>query len=119
MQGSSLIMVVKSRWESPCIVLEVIGDLDSSGVPRLRAAIDSACASGTPPHLVLDLTEVPFCDSTGLGLLVSTLKRVRQARGRLVLVLGPGMIARLLTITNLDGHFETTDSLPDALLAAA
>jgi anti-sigma B factor antagonist len=112
-------MVVRMRRESPCTVLQLHGELDQLAVPRLRAFIDQAWPSGEPPHLVLDLSEVPFCDSSGLGLLVSTLKRVRQAGGSLVLVTAPGMIERLLTITNLDGHFQTTRSVRDALAAAA
>ncbi|WP_084962227.1 STAS domain-containing protein [Thermoactinospora rubra] len=112
-------MVVKPRRESSCTVLQIVGDLDSIGAPRLRAAVDQAFGSDERPHIVLDLTQVPFCDSVGLGVLVTTLNRVRQAHGRLVLVLGPGMISNLLTITNLDGYFDTAPSVPEALATAA
>ena len=71
------------------------------------------------PSLVVDLTEVPFCDSVGLGILVGTLTRIRESGGRLILVVSPGMITHLLTITNLDRHFETCGSLSEALDAAA
>ncbi|SEM81425.1 STAS domain-containing protein [Nonomuraea pusilla] len=108
-------MVVRTWREDPCIVLRAVGDLDVSGAPRLRAEIDQALApASAPPLLVLDLTEVPFCDSVGLGLLVATLNRVRQVRGRMVLVLADGMIRHLLTITNLDRHFTTRGSLDEA-----
>ncbi|MFI6476881.1 STAS domain-containing protein [Nonomuraea sp. NPDC050663] len=112
-------MVVEMKQESPCTVFQLHGELDHLAVPRVRAFIDQAWPSGEPPHLVLDLSDVPFCDSSGLGLLVRTLQRVRQAGGSLVLVVGPGMIERLLTITNLDGHFRTTRSVREALDAAA
>ncbi|WP_214320926.1 STAS domain-containing protein [Nonomuraea sediminis] len=108
-------MVVRSWREDHCAVVEVVGDLDVAGAPRLRAEIEQALAE--PPNLVLDLAEVPFCDSVGLGVLVAVLNRVRQARGRLILVVTPGMITHLLTITNLDRHFETMDSLAEARLA--
>ncbi|WP_188191207.1 STAS domain-containing protein [Nonomuraea sp. SYSU D8015] len=107
-------MVVRSWREDPCTVLHVVGDLDVAGAPRLRAEFEQAIAGADPPHLVVDLTEVPFCDSVGLGVLVATLNNVQRMRGRMILVLAPGMIRHLLTITNLDRHFETTTSLGEA-----
>jgi len=110
-------MVVRSWQEDPCTVLHVVGDLDVAGAPRLRAEIEQAIASADPLNLVMDLTEVPFCDSVGLGVLVATLSHVQDLRGRMILVLGPGMIRHLLTITNLDRHFETSATLGEARAA--
>lgn len=96
-------------------MLRVVGDLDAAGAPRLRAELDHALAY--PLHVVLDLTEVPFCDSVGLGVLVAGLNQVQRRHGRMILVLAPGMISHLLTITNLDRHFETSASMDDARTA--
>ncbi|NUR83308.1 MAG: STAS domain-containing protein [Nonomuraea sp.] len=108
-------MEVRSRREDLYTYVDVIGDLDVAGAPRLRAEIEQALSD--PPNLVLDLSRVPFCDSVGLGVLVATLNRVRHANGRLILVVAPGMITHLLTITNLDRHFETAATLGDAQAA--
>ncbi|MEU4513339.1 STAS domain-containing protein [Nonomuraea wenchangensis] len=110
-------MVVRYWREDPCTVLHVVGDLDVAAAPRLQAELEQAIAEADPPNLVLDLSEVPFCDSVGLGVLVSTLNHIQHMRGRLILVLAPGMIKHLLTITNLDRHFETTDSMNAARTA--
>jgi anti-sigma B factor antagonist len=110
-------MVVRSWREDPCTVLHVVGDLDVAGAPRLRAELEQAIASADPPNLVVDLTEVPFCDSVGLGVLVATLTDIHHMRGRMILVLAPGMIRHLLMITNLDRHFETSDSIGEARTA--
>ncbi|NRQ36921.1 STAS domain-containing protein [Nonomuraea sp. NN258] len=110
-------MVVRSWREDPCTLLHVVGDLDVAGAPRLRAELDQAIASADPLNLIVDLTEVPFCDSVGLGVLVATLNHVQQAHGRMILVLAPGMISHLLTITNLDRHFTTSDSVSEARAA--
>jgi anti-sigma B factor antagonist len=107
-------MVVRCWQEDPCTVLHVVGDLDVAGAPRLRAEIEQAIAAADPLHLVIDLTEVPFCDSVGLGVLVATLNHVQDMHGRMILVLAPGMIRHLLTITNLDRHFETSATLGEA-----
>ncbi|MEU4536150.1 STAS domain-containing protein [Streptosporangium sp. NPDC023825] len=107
-------------WRSgTCVVVQATGELDMAVAPRLRAEIDGALHEAGSPNLVMDLTGVPFCDSVGLGVLVGTLTRLKEAHGRLMLVVSPGMITHLLTITNLDRHFETRDSLREALDAMA
>jgi anti-sigma B factor antagonist len=110
---------VQTWRDGPSAVVQATGELDMSVAPRLRAGIDHVLEGLGRPSLVIDLTEVPFCDSVGLGILVGALTRVREARGRLILVVGPGMITHLLNITNLDRHFETCGSLREALDAAA
>ncbi|MET9337061.1 MULTISPECIES: STAS domain-containing protein [unclassified Nonomuraea] len=116
-------MVVRSWTDGRFALLQAVGDLDLTTVPRMRAEIDTVLAAMLAtmeqPHLAIDLSQVPFCDSVGLGLLVSTLTRVRQQRGRLMLIVGDGMIPHLLTITNLDRHFEVTDSIDEARQALA
>ncbi|MEU4404573.1 STAS domain-containing protein [Streptosporangium sp. NPDC023963] len=107
-------------WRSgTCVVVQATGELDMAVAPRLRAEIDGALHEAGTPNLVMDLTGVPFCDSVGLGVIVGTLTRLKEAHGRLMLVVSPGMITHLLTITNLDRHFETRDSLREALDAMA
>ncbi|GGL09456.1 anti-sigma-B factor antagonist [Planomonospora parontospora subsp. antibiotica] len=108
---------VRTWRDDSCTVIKAEGELDMASAPRFRAAIDEVLDPPGRPCLVMDLTEVPFCDSVGLGILVGTLTRVRDARGRLVLVTAPGMITHLLTITNLDRHFETCGSLHEAFAA--
>jgi anti-sigma B factor antagonist len=110
---------VQTWRNGPSTVVQATGELDMAVAPRLRAEIDRALENSGRPSLVVDLTEVPFCDSVGLGILVGTLTRIREAGGRLILVVSPGMITHLLTITNLDRHFETCGSLNEALDAAA
>ncbi|GII85426.1 hypothetical protein Ssi03_34160 [Sphaerisporangium siamense] len=106
---------IHQRRQGTCTVVEVAGELDMNAVPRLRAELDVALKARRPPRMVLDLSATAFCDSLGLGLLVSTLNRVRETGGALALVVAPGMISRLLTITNLDRHFATFDTADDAV----
>ncbi|MFF3440451.1 STAS domain-containing protein [Streptosporangium sp. NPDC002721] len=106
---------VQTRRSGTCVVVQATGELDMAVAPRLRAEIDRVLQEEGTPNLVMDLTGVPFCDSVGLGVLVGTLTRLKEAHGRLILVVSPGMITHLLTITNLDRHFETRDNLREAL----
>ncbi|SDH78464.1 STAS domain-containing protein [Nonomuraea jiangxiensis] len=110
-------MVVRHWREDLCTVIQVTGDLDVAGAPRLRAELEQATTVSGPLNLILDFTEVPFCDSVGLGVLVGLHNQVKRRKGRMIVVLAPGMIRHLLTITNLDRHFETSESLAEARAA--
>ncbi|MEO3876679.1 STAS domain-containing protein [Nonomuraea sp. B12E4] len=110
-------MVINHWREDYCTVIQVTGDLDVAGAPRVRAELEQATAAAGPLNLVVDLTEVPFCDSVGLGVLVGLHNHVRRRKGRMIVVIAPGMIRHLLTITNLDRHFETSESLGEACAA--
>lgn len=112
-------MVVEHWQEDLCTVVRISGELDVAAAPRLRAELEPVLSSPVPLKLIVDLTAVPFCDSVGLSVLVSTLNHVQRTQGRMILVLErePGMILHLLTITNLDRHFETSFSLAEARAA--
>jgi len=95
-------------------VLRVAGEIDVSSADRLRERIALLLSEGRT-DLVVDLTGVTFMDSTGLGLLVGTLKRVRGAGGRLVLVVDSERLLKVFRITGLTQVFTITGSLEDAL----
>ncbi len=68
-------------------------------------------------HIVLDLGDIQFVDSTGLGMLVRLLTSVRTAHGDLKLSNVSGTIAHTLRITNLCSILETHDSETEAIAA--
>ena len=94
--------------------LRLVGELTLATVSEFRHHLIAAETSA-PATLVIDLRDLRFVDSTGLAELVATHERSRRARRRLVVVIAPGPVERLLAITGLDRHFETTAEPPDAL----
>ncbi|MET8632381.1 STAS domain-containing protein [Streptomyces sp. NPDC004096] len=69
-------------------VLQVAGELDLVTSPVLRQRVHDAVADGRH-HVVLDLSDVVFCDSSGVGVLIATRRLIRSCQGRLRLIL-PG-----------------------------
>ncbi|MFB7499618.1 STAS domain-containing protein [Streptomyces sp. NPDC056161] len=67
-------------------VLQVSGELDLVTSPVLRQRVHDAVAEGRR-QLVVDLSEVFFCDSSGVGVLIGTRRLLRSCRGRLRLIL--------------------------------
>lgn len=97
-------------------VVQVGGEIDVYTAPVLRERLAALHEAGRH-DLVIDLRAVRFMDSTGLGVLVGVLKRVRLAEGRLVLVIDSERILRVFHITALTQIFDIYDTLPAALAA--
>ena len=94
-------------------VLSVSGEIDVYTAPQLRERLIELVGEGKT-NLVVDLSGVDFLDSTGLGVLVGGLKRVRSQDGDLSLICTQSRILKVLEITGLTNVFKIYDSV-DAL----
>ena len=99
-----------------CAVLRVTGEVDAYTAPMLRDRIREL-ADKDAVHLIADLSQVDFLDSTGLGALVGGLKRLREARGSLTLVIDAPRILRIFQLTGLTKVFAIHSSVVDAITA--
>lgn len=93
-------------------VLPVRGEIDALTAPDLQRAILDQLE--TTHALVIDLSEVTFLDSSGLSVLVSTMKMIATIGGRLKLVIDSPQITTVLQITNLDQVFEISQTVEAA-----
>jgi anti-sigma B factor antagonist len=103
--------VVDSR--PPYTVLAVKGEVDVYSAPRLREKLVELVSQGHR-HIVVDLESVDFLDSTGLGVLVGGLKRLRSHEGDLTLVCTQARILKVFEITGLTTVFHIADSVQKA-----
>jgi len=99
-----------------CAVLQVTGEVDVYTAPMLREQMRGLAAKGAV-HLIADLSQVDFLDSTGLGALVGGLKRLREAGGSLALVIIAPRILRIFQITGLTKVLAVQHSVEDAITA--
>ena len=105
-----------ARTQGPFRVIEVGGEVDVYTAPKLRESIVSAVEEGHI-RLIVDVEKVDFLDSTGLGVLVGSLKRVRAEGGSLDIVCTHERILKIFDITGLDKVFGLHSSV-DAAIAA-
>lgn len=97
-------------------VLTVRGEVDMYTAPKLRQKLVELVAQGRY-RIIVDLEAVDFLDSTGLGVLVGGLKRVRTHDGELGLVCTHQRILKVFEITGLTKVFTFYESV-DAAVAA-
>jgi anti-sigma B factor antagonist len=115
-RGESVDLSLSTRTEGDRTIVEVGGEIDVYTAPRLREQLVDLVADGKY-HLVVDMEKVDFLDSTGLGVLVGGLKRVRAHDGSLRLVCTQERILKIFRITGLTKVFPIHDSVEDALSA--
>jgi anti-sigma B factor antagonist len=91
-------LAVRSEREGEAHIIELIGELDLDGAPKLEQALSEAEA-GDATSIVVDLGALDFIDSTGLRLLVMAAER--SEHGRFSLLRGPKQVHRVFEITDL------------------
>jgi anti-sigma B factor antagonist len=99
-------LALRSEREGDVHMIELIGELDLDGAPRLeeelRRVEDSDAAS-----IVVDLSSLDFIDSTGIRLLVMASERCEE--GRFNLLRGPKQVHRVFEITDLADRLPFAD----------
>ena len=105
-----------TRTEGDYTVIAVGGEIDVYTAPKLREQLVELVNSGQY-DLVVDLEKVEFLDSTGLGVLVGGLKRVRAHDGSLDLVCTQERILKIFRITGLTKVFGIHDTVDEAIAA--
>ncbi|OXM75001.1 MULTISPECIES: STAS domain-containing protein [Amycolatopsis] len=111
---SRTIEIAVEHASAGCSILRMAGELDRSTVPAL---IDQGMALLDTGHhyLVLDLSRVTFCDSSGADVFLVLGRTAEERGGSLVLAGFGGLIQRLLERAGLIGVLPTTITVRDAV----
>ena len=85
-----------NQWE-----IMAIGEVDISTASKLRDCLDAAFQE-KKADIVLHLEELNYIDSTGLGVIIGTMGKMKENQNRIMLVNPKENIKKLLSITSLD-----------------
>ena len=105
---------LETRHEGGLTIIEVGGEIDVYTAPKLRDKITELVGYGEY-NLVIDMEKVDFLDSTGLGVLVGGLKKVRAHDGSMRLICNQERLLKIFRITGLAKVFVIHSSQADAL----
>jgi anti-sigma B factor antagonist len=109
-------LTLSTREVDGTTIVAVGGEIDVYTAPKLRDKITELVADGVYT-LVIDMESVEFLDSTGLGVLVGGLKKVRAHDGSLELICTQDRLLKIFRITGLAKVFVIHDSADGALTA--
>ena len=105
---------VRESEEHGVRVVSVDGELDLASAPKLCARL--SCRYGG--KLLVDLSDLEFCDSTGLRALLGAAREVRANGGRMALACPPESgITRLLEVVGVREHLIVRDDVAAATKA--
>lgn len=116
--GTDDVRIEEERLDRGTVVVAVSGEADLRVAGDLREQLH-AVMDEHPSAVVVDLSEATLVDSTVLGVLVGTLKRMRSRGGHFRVVSPGGEIRRVLELTSLDRVFSLDRSRGEALAAVA
>jgi anti-sigma B factor antagonist len=105
---------VETSRRGEASVLTLRGEIDVYTAPRLRQTIVDLVDGGAA-HIIVDMQKVDFLDSTGLGVLVEGLKRIKGKDGTLSIVATHEKILKIFDITGLNKAFAIHQSIEDAV----
>jgi len=108
------VQVTVDRHAGVTAVVHLTGQLDALSAPRVRNALANVVAGGHS-RLVVDLAQVGFVNSSGLGSLISGLKAARIAGGDLRIAQHSKQVSAVLTLTMLERVLRSYPTVADAL----
>lgn len=107
-------MEITTREEGKTVILNLSGRLDLASGSALKEEIKQLSGKGTT-NVHLNLSQVEFINSSGLGSLVSIMKEIRLLKGRLTLSNLAGYVQEIFDITQLSHIFEIFETEEEAL----
>ncbi len=96
------------------VVCRPDGELDAASVTAFR---DALAAAAEHPVVIVDLSDVPFLDSSALGALIGGIRRVRDRDGKVAVVCSRPTVLRVLQTTGFDRMVPVAESVGSALAA--
>lgn len=100
-------MTYSLESENGIMSVKLRGEMDHHSAKPVREEIDAAITFESPVLLRLDLSEIVFCDSSGLGFIMGRYRRMNEVGGSLTLVDPSGPTMKILSLAGLDKLIRT------------
>ena len=107
---------IHQRHSRGATVLVAHGHVDLSTRLKFSTALNEAVSDGNGP-VVVDLCEVDFIDSTGIGVLLNALRRLTRQGRPLSVICPPGAVRRVFEVTGLESTLKIHDDIEAGLKA--
>jgi anti-anti-sigma factor len=113
--GVELVPTSRVEPAANAVVASVRGEIDLHNSPDLRGVLLELLAKHEPKRLILNLSQVPYMDSSAIAVLVEALQKIRKSGGRIFLTDLQPRVKGLLEIARLDSIFVVAKDETEAL----
>lgn len=98
------------------VVLEITGDLTYANRERFKTAVEAVRHKGCH-HLILNMADVRFVDSSGLGLLALVSQNFKLSQGKVSMLKPQSYVREIMSLANIPKLIPVYDNEQDALAA--
>ena len=102
-------MQMTKRIKDGVEILAIKGELDLGNVAVVKTIIDREISAGKI-NLVIDMLELEYIDSSGIGVIINTMNKIRALKGRFVLMNLRDSVLRIFSLTKLTAFFTIIKS---------
>lgn len=95
------------------VVINIEGEVDTYTSPKVKSDILKEIEEYK--NIIISMEKVKFIDSTGLGVLIGVLKKVKEKEGKMIIVSPNSYINQIFEITGLFKVFKIVNSLNEAI----
>lgn len=102
---------MSSRSQGGHTIVALAGEIDLYTAPRLQSELTAAMRGEQPARIVVDMSAVEFCDSTGMNVLLAAHRQAGEQGGDLALAAPRAAVRKILEVTGLGSVFTVHDDL--------
>ncbi len=101
----------KTEMRGSWVVVHPSGELDLAMADEFRDTMDEVLRLDRSDAVAIDFSDVSFLDSSGIGVIIASLRKIRERGGQLILVRLPQQIRSVLRITGVDTVIDIRPAL--------
>jgi len=109
-------MEINCRKKSNIVILDISGDIDLYNASEIMNAIKMLCEK-KKYNIIINLKEVDYIDSSGIGVLISGLLHLREYKMGMKLINVYASVKKVFELTNLTSFFDIYNSELEAIEA--
>ncbi len=107
-------MEINKREVGEIIVFDITGEIDLYNAPEIKEKIKEEM-NKNKVNIIINLDKVTYIDSSGIGVLISSLSNLKKVGGALKLINVYASVRKVFELTKLTSFFDIYDSEADAL----
>ncbi len=109
-------MIIREKSSENICILEIEGEVDLYNAKEIKDILDEKIKAQIY-EVVINLAQVPFMDSSGIGTLVTAMYKLKKYHGNLKVCSVHGSVAKVFKMTGMESHLQVYENEAEAIKA--